>query len=245
MSEIISKDLYNGEVSMEFHTNPYHKYVVNGEKKLSVTKITGIINKPALIFWAVGLAKNHLLEKIENGETITTDDVVEACKQHQVKKQEAADKGTLIHKWAEDYVNYKLGKNKKPELPEDEEISNGAMAFMQWISNNNVEFHESEALLYSKKHDYAGMADCIATVNGKKALIDFKTSKGIYNEMKYQVAGYRLAYEEEHGKIDTAFIIKFDKETADVDEEELKEYTKDKKAFLGCLQVTRRQEELK
>lgn len=245
---IITQELYNGTITLDFHINPYHKYVIRetDERVPSVTKITGIINKPALIYWAVNLTKTYLIEKLENGEPVTTEDVIEASKQHQQKKQEAADKGTLVHEWAESYINYKLGNNKKPAIPKDEQVANGAMAFMQWIAGNKIEFHESEILLYSKKNGYAGMADCIATINGKKALIDFKTSKGIYNEMRYQVAGYRLAYEEQTGeKLDTAYIIKFDKETADVTTMELDNYNKDKKAFLGCLAITKRQEELK
>lgn len=245
MSEPIKTKKINGK-TLNFYKSPYHRYEVDGEKVISVTSITGIINKPALLYWAVGLAKNHLLELLESGQAVKTEDVLEAVGLHKQKKEEAADKGTKIHTWAEEYINALLREEPLPDLPKDDQLANGAMAFMKWISENNVVLDESERLVYSKKYKYAGMADCIGWVDGKKALIDFKTGKAIYNEMRYQVAGYRLAYEEEtREKLGASYIIRFDKETADVEIKYLDNHSKDKKAFLGCLAVVNRQKELK
>jgi ATP-dependent exoDNAse (exonuclease V) beta subunit len=63
------------------------------------------------------------------------------------------------------------------------------LAFLKWKTDNDVEFLEVERLVYSKQYEYVGRFDLIAKVNGKKMLIDYKTSKGFYPmEMGMQTA---------------------------------------------------------
>lgn len=241
--------LYKGSVEIEFYETK-HWYKHKGERStiISVTGAVGMVDKSRpLIIWATRLAKDFLLSHVVDGVTnsITKEIIEQACNLHQVKKEEAASKGSEVHKWAEDYIS---GKN--PELPTDEKVLNGVMAFLSWVKEHSVKFKESERMIYSKKHDFVGTLDAIAVIGGKTSLIDFKTSNGIYSTMHYQVAGYQLAYEEETGKklSGPRYIIRFDKDTGDfhvhnLDEDE-KDYKKDCAAFLAALTLKKREKEL-
>jgi hypothetical protein len=191
--------------------------------------------------------RDYLLAIAEKGEAhIKIDDIITASKIHQERKEAAATKGTMVHEWIEKYIQAKLAGQPQPELPKDEQILNGALAFMQWENAHNVQFIATEKLVYSKKHDYVGTMDCEAIIDGKRSVVDFKTSSGLYNEMRYQVAAYRGADEEETGKEYDGpnWIIRFDKDTAEFEPHEINEQAKDFKAFLGALALKKRDKEL-
>lgn len=244
-----SISLYQGEVTIDFYEDR-HCYIKRGEKGCltSVTGATGMIDKSRpLIFWAIGLMRDHLSALAEQQTLITLDHILEASKLHQQKKEEAATKGSQVHAWIEQYINAKLNpENQKPEMPEDEQIVNGVIAFLNWEKDHNVKFVATEKIVYSKKHDYVGLMDCEAIIDGKRSVVDFKTSTGVYNEMRYQVAAYRAADEEETGKKYDGpnWIIRFDKDTAEFEPHEFNEQAKDFKAFLGALALKNREKEL-
>ena len=108
--------LYNGKIEIEFFEKS-HMYKLKGEKGrlISVTSCTSIIdNSGPLVWWAVGLAKAHLLENLNNGDGVDELVIEEACKQHQLRKAKAATIGSLVHSWCENYAN-----GKKPAMPKD------------------------------------------------------------------------------------------------------------------------------
>ena len=107
----------------------------------------------------------------------------------------AADIGTEIHQWASDWI---LKKN--PEMPTDEKVVNGITAFLKFQKEHKLKWIESERYIFSKKYKYAGILDAIAKKNNKLILVDFKSNYRIYDEMRFQVAGYQIAYEEEDRK---------------------------------------------
>ncbi len=249
--------LYGGEVQIEvIERETYHLYRLAGEKTnlISVTACTGVINKADfLVPWAVGLARTHLFQFLEQSTgPFSAEELLpvieEACKKHSEKKKEAADIGSQVHAYAESLALAQIAGQEAPSLPEDvdERVTAGINAFLNWFVSNHVKFVHAENVIYSKRHGYAGKFDSIAEVNGKKVLIDYKTSKGIYSEMQYQVAAYRMAYEEEYGKLDGAIILHFDKETGNCTPKEISEdnYPKDASAFLACLQLKKREKEL-
>lgn len=198
--------------------------------------------------------------------------VEEALKQHDIKRDEAASIGEETHRFAQ-IISEALRDNKPineieelnnfNKLIEDansdnttmsdedkdrvNKIANGISAFVNWLSEHKIEFVDAEKLLYSKKHKYAGITDAIVKYKGKLYLIDYKTSKGIYSEMEYQVGGYCIAYEEETGKkLDGQAIVKFDKETGEFEFKEIckEDNDKNKKTFLHLLEVKKREKEL-
>jgi len=218
-----------------------HQFYMNGERVVSITEATGKLDKSRpLIHWAVRLCRDYLYDKIQKGKEITADIVFDASKQHTIRKQEAANMGKLIHKWIENYI-----KGNKPKMPTDEKVKNGILAFLRWTDQNKVKFLNSEKIVCSKKHKYAGIIDAEAKVNGALAIVDFKSSNGLYNEMRYQVAGQQCALEEMTGKkYGERWIIHFNKNTGEFHDHLIEDYKKDLSAFIGLLAVAKRESEL-
>jgi len=256
--------LYNGAVTIYFEERDWgnkkiHKYTdKNGKRIESVTGITGIKDKSnMLVPWAVGMMGDYLLLN-EKGKPITEENIEIAKKKWREAKAEGADIGTQIHNWIEQKL-----KGMKPEIPDDERVVNGVTAYLKWMKSNKIEVLESERVIYSKKYHYAGTCDWYGIDKEDDALVigDHKSSKGIYTEMRYQLAGYWLALEEELRKeFNRGYIAQFvkedviDKKTGEVIDKAgefhileipRKEYLKDKKAFLGLRQAKKRETELK
>lgn len=238
--------LYGGKVEIGFYgpnekTPHRHYYKVNGERFTSVTSVTGILDKPALIKWAVGLAGSYLMGHIDDlveakHEEIIGQLIETACQEHTRVKTEAATVGKNVHTWVEEYIDSKKDKGPTPDLPKDEQELNGVTAFLRWIDENKVKFISSEKLVYSKKHKYGGLMDLKATVNGELATVDFKTSNGVYDEFYMQIAAYRGADEEETGKKhDTSWIIRFGKDDGEFEAHQIEDHDADYKAFLNAL----------
>ena len=242
--------LYNGTVQLEFDER-YHSFKYKGQKVLSVTAGTSVIDKSRpLIYWAVGLFKNHLMENLneliddkKGGKIVEL--IEEASRQHSIRKKKAADIGTQVHEWAEQFIKAKTKKDQ-PEIPKDPNVFNGVSAFLKWVDEYDVEFLSSERYVYSKKYHYAGIMDAEGIIRGKKCVIDFKTSKGIYSEMRFQVAAYQAAVEEETGKqySGNKWLARFGKEDGEFEAHEYDDHDKDFKAFLAALSLRRRLKEL-
>lgn len=266
----MKSQLYGGEVMLEL--NKKHEYFVevNGrekEKVIGVTSVSGLLDKPSLLFWAVNLACDFLLKKNEE-KNIESTDIEEARSLHVKRKESAGKSGTRVHAFCEEIIKSKIQGTPRPEIPDekiDPELFNGALAFMRWVTEHNVQFISTERLVYSVEHGFGGMMDAEAIVDGKKRVIDFKTSKakkgkedekceqcgklgcgGTYPEFRFQTAAYQLAAEEEGSRYDgKRMIITFDKETADFSVHELDGYEEDRAAFLGLLAAKKRLNQLK
>lgn len=224
----------------------YHK-IVNGkpERKsiLSVSGITGIVDKSRILMnWQETITKDFLLNVINSGSQINEGLVLEATSLHRTKKDEAADFGTMVHDWAEKFANSQIDGSERPEIDDSwpQEVKNGINAFVDWWLANDIKFEKTEQMVYSNDYDYCGIFDAIATINGKRVLIDYKTSSGVYPEQKMQACGYAIAYEEEYGLgFDQIMILHFCKKTGEftphpLSQEEEEQY---KRGFIHCLEL--------
>lgn len=243
--------LYKGKVQIEFFER-YHQYFLvkksgDREKLKSVTGATSVIDKSqALMCWAVKLGKLFLTEKLDSGEILTIEHVETAAKLHAQRKKEAAETGTAIHAWAEEYIKAKLARKPRPELPEDEKVLNGVTAFLKWEKEHKVKFVASELIVYSKNHNYVGLMDAKAIIDEKLSCVDFKSGNGIYDEFRFQAAAYRQAdAEESKEKYQSTWIIRFGKDDGEFEAHEIDDHKKDFEAFLNCLGLRRRLDELK
>lgn len=214
--------LYNNSVEIDFYPTS-HRYKLikidgkeSGEWIPSPSGINNMLDKSnMLIPWAVGMFKSKMEELVGEGENFTRDDIqtmLEVAKTaHSEKKDAQASVGSVVHHYAqygevsEDYEDL--------SFDDKERADKGIASFEKWKEEHVPEITKSEFLVFSKKHKYVGTADGLAVINGKKYLIDYKTSKGIYTTHLYQVSAYLKAWEEEHGeKLDGAMIIHFRKE---------------------------------
>ncbi len=214
-----------------------------GEWIPSVTSFTGVVDKSTvLIGWAIKLMREFLLQKIRDGESINEYDVEEASQQHRKRKEEAADVGTQIHDIVSKWI-----KKQKYEIPDNEKVRNGFEAFLNFQKEHGYKWIDSEKIVYSAKHGYAGILDATAfDKNKKRVLVDFKSSNGIYPEYYLQTAGYQIAEEEQtKKKFDYRVIIKFGKENGSFQAVEIHDKTQDKKAFLAALELKKRIDTIK
>lgn len=194
--------LYNGDVNLDYDDSK-HTYWVNEDIVYGVTSIIGVIDKPALKQWAANKAADYIQERILPGEKYDEVWLVDVFKNARSAFRSytstAADFGTLVHSWLEEYLKAGIAKKPLPLLPENKEMRGAIEGLLDWTRENNVKFISSERKIYSRKYKYAGTLDAEALINGKLTIIDFKTSSGIYPEMFMQTAAYLRAREEESG----------------------------------------------
>ncbi len=208
-----------------------------------VTSITGLIDKSRILMgWQERITREDLIAELDKNLPITVEVIKRATSLHRTRKEAAATAGTMVHEFAE---HFSLGL--KPEMPENEQARNGCLAFLKWVESEKIKLSNPEQLVYSKKNDYAGIADSDGKRGQKLFLLDYKTSKGIYPEMRIQTSAYREALEEmKKIKYEGIWILRFDKESGDFEPVyiERKESKKDFEAFLGLLPAKRRLKEL-
>ena len=90
---------YNGSIQIKFYPES-HRYQLVGERNylIGVTTATGMLDKSRpLIIWATRLSKDFLLNALRQEQPIDEQLIEEACNQHNVKRDEAATSGSLVH----------------------------------------------------------------------------------------------------------------------------------------------------
>lgn len=214
--------LYKGRVSGKFlgptEDKPNrHMYYVEGKRKTGATTFLGIKDKSeALKSYVREQTIKHLLPTFEAGHKVSEKELAIALYADERNTAQAADLGTLVHDWCEQYINHRISpkKHAMPDMPEDAAVALGATSFLQWESEHKVKFLWSEKIVYSLKHDYIGKADFAAKVDGLVCLCDLKTGNGMYNSVRAQTAAYLMADVEEcKAKYDGRWAIRIAKET--------------------------------
>ena len=116
--------------------------------------------------------------------------------------QTALDVGSEVHAAIEKYLKgVMVGKSDHSEIWGDsscEQVANAFNAFLGWMEEHEVKPISLEQKLYGPY--WAGTCDFVGWFNGKVYVIDWKTSKAFYPEMRYQAAAYRWAWDVEQRK---------------------------------------------
>lgn len=152
-----------------------------GKRVPGTTTIIGRFkDSGALLWWAFEQGKSA-----ERGEINSLYD----------KRDEAATYGTQVHEWVESHI-----QGKQPEIPEIDAIKSGIDAYLKWESMTKLKIVEQEISLVSEAHQFGGTPDAIGQIDNELCLLDWKTSKGVYQDMLIQLAAYRLLWEENYPK---------------------------------------------
>jgi len=167
-------------------------YKKEGKELPSVTTITGQLDKPALMIWAANCAVDYIIEGYN--KDLSPDEVLNlaevARKNFRKVSQKALNIGSQVHHAIENHIL----TGREPHDPQDEVLS-AFIAYLEWREKYEVEPIKTEHTLYGP--NWAGTCDLICTgmFRGKreKFLIDHKTSKAVYPEMRYQIAAYKSA----------------------------------------------------
>lgn len=199
--------LYGGDVILNYN-DEQHLYTRDGKVVPSTTQITkAAINKEFLNWWA-SVSAGKFIAKQWRPDTLYSqneiDGILKASAYHyKTLQNRAADNGNYAHLWIEDFVNHVLKTGDKDpdlsqfEIPYTMRALNSVAAFLTWYYENDVEFIVAEQKVYSLEYNYSGTFDLLALVNGVLTIVDFKTSKDIYENYYIQGAAYVHAYHEE------------------------------------------------
>ena len=207
--------LYGGDAVMTF-TPKQHRYRVNGKPIYSFSTYSGIIDKPALIPWAVNFMEEYIggEQDEETGEWITEpqweagksydrvqiSNILEAGKKSRFSKQrKALSIGSLAHGWLQRYIIAKIeGRKHTEDMPLNPDACYSINSFLEWESERDIEYIASERRVCSLKHWYAGTLDVLARINkGDIEIWDFKTSKDVFESNVMQLGTYACALNEE------------------------------------------------
>lgn len=221
-TKYVESELYGGRVKIRFYplSHQYWGSIDGGKftRKAGATTFIGIKDKSTpLGIWQQQMTLDFLLNAIAKGIPLDEDKCIEAVIQNDIAKDEAADIGKEMHDWLERYAKFKLkdkSQSEFPEMPNGKEATNGVNAFLEWESQHTVKYHHAERVVYSIKNDYMGTLDLDATVDKLRCLVDYKSSNGLYNNVRMQTAAYAEADEEEgHVPYQGRWALRFSKYT--------------------------------
>lgn len=219
--------LYGGRVLLRYD-DAKHKYVAVEEdgsviNAPSITTVLGVINKPMLMQWAVNQAINHLQSRLFDGGEFSELDISlfleEAKYAHRAVKEKAGSIGTAAHNWLEDFWHQKMQTTASgetfaiPPLPEDPQVRNCVEAAIKWMAAHDIKPLLIEKPVYSRIYQVAGRMDKLARIDGRLAVVDWKSSTGLWPEYKLQTAAYASIYMEEfpEQKIEDRWLVKLGK----------------------------------
>ena len=107
-------------------------------------------------------------------------------------RDDAGISGTAVHTAIENLIAGQTLLRVGYSLKEWWKIS----TFVSWWQEYKPEVLATEVALFSKKYKFAGRVDCIAKINGKITVVDWKTSGSLHEHFPLQFASYAQAVEE-------------------------------------------------
>jgi hypothetical protein len=115
------------------------------------------------------------------------------------QRDEAAGIGTLVHEMVEKHIKSDVLPALDSLTPEQlEKVQSGFNAYLKWESMTKLKIVEQEMQLVSEQYQFGGCPDAIGEIDGELCLIDWKTSKGVYQDYLIQLAAYNYLWHENH-----------------------------------------------
>lgn len=176
------------------------------QKLISVTTALNILDKPGLLYWAAEHAaraavdERDIWEKLDRHEAIRW--LSNARFRQSGEELSATELGTVVHS----LIEHTVRDNKVPTfsssvLSSQMEAKPFLERFGEWLDKVQPEFLYTEIPIFNLYHGYAGTCDAIGKINGKKVIIDYKTTRKSftnqgkptkpYPEASLQIAAYR------------------------------------------------------
>jgi hypothetical protein len=190
-----------------------------------VTSILEAVPKPLLLRWAVNKEREMVMEtaaelhqSMKMGLSIPSylailGNMLGKTRAHQKLSQKAKDLGKEIHQLIEWKTREMLGQNPGPAIPNPSPNATlGYHAWLAWAEKVNFKPLLIEQRVTSMAEGYSGTMDVYGEVDGVLTVIDYKSSKAIYQEALLQNAAYQKALiEMEHGKPEQGLVIRLPK----------------------------------
>lgn len=182
-----------------------YKHPLTGKRLPSVTTIMGNKAKPALIWWAAGLAAQWAIdnphqfpETVDGWAEEHREQVYQTMRRaHQGVKTQKADIGSEVHLLFEALAKGlplpEIGYDARPYI----------RPIMAWVEEQKPDYLGSEVTVWNEEHEYAGTLDSYmalgdADETGKRAiwLLDTKTGNNVWPETVIQLAALGHASNE-------------------------------------------------
>jgi hypothetical protein len=181
----------------------YYKH--NGIDKASVTTISGQLKQDWMPYWVSNCWRDYLLDRLPSitntdelpnypaGSVVLMSELQPLIEAAASNWREASKTAMHIGSQVHDAIETYIATGREPFKPGDE-VTAGFLAFLEWMDEYQVKAISSEQTVYADR--YAGTLDLHCYLNGKRYVVDFKTtaikSDGpAYLEHRYQVAAYR------------------------------------------------------
>jgi hypothetical protein len=156
----------------------------------------------------------------------------------EAKRESATTLGKEVHR----LIHLDILGLPFPDI-EDKKVSHALDRWRGWKAEHDFQAIASERVVWSPRHFYAGTIDTVAWVDGKLALIDFKTSQGFYKDMALQLAAYAQAWEECAGnpdqRIQQLLIVRLGKDEPDCQVKDFTEWREEAFQVFQALQAVR------
>ncbi len=138
-------------------------YTCNGKKIPTVTRILGVLDKPALIQWSANLTVQYIrdnLAEMNNPEKIEYY-LKKAKTAYRTISKAAMDTGTVVHDAIHCYLS-----GGKPEtiLGENDKATNSFLAFLEWADKVDLKPIHLEKVLIDPIHEFGGTVDFIGSI---------------------------------------------------------------------------------
>lgn len=173
-----------------------------------VTTVLGALEKPGIVTWAVdqtaayAVANAHALAERDEDwgfkylrfyhsrKPNYDNPEVNLHNYHSGVLHDLAETGTIVHDAIEAFV--KNDPFLEPEFTRQEQVD-AFHAFLDWVDVNDVQFEQCEVTVLNPEMGYAGTLDHVLVLNGKRYLVDVKTSKAVRDSHISQVAALAKA----------------------------------------------------
>ena len=122
-------------------------------------------------------------------------------------RDEAASIGTITHYLIECHLKTRI-MDLSIYAKHDIDIAETCfLAYLEWEKAHDLKTIQADGMpLVSEKYRYGGTLDWVGYIDGKLAIMDYKTGTGVYDEAKIQAAAYKqLWMENNSGQGDPMF----------------------------------------
>lgn len=165
-----------------------HSYTLDGHRIPGVTTVTGVLNKPGLVYWAANTTAEYAVENWDHLSALPPiPRFQEMQRARELSMKKAADQGKRVHALAE-----RLAHGETVEPPP--EIERQVTAAAEFLDRWEFETIATEAPVCNLEYRYGGTLDLLVTSDRfGTSLMDWKTGKGVYDDFSLQQAAYRYA----------------------------------------------------
>ncbi|ONI73108.1 hypothetical protein ALI144C_44985 [Actinosynnema sp. ALI-1.44] len=165
----------------------------------SVTTVLGVLDKPALLYWAAEQTADAAIDNLATWQAMLNDrgrtEAVKWLRDARFRRPRnllsAADLGTVVHHLCESYALTGIRPDKhaiataiRVEGGDQVDIrAEGPVVltmldqFDRWLQRFTPAYQATEVCVYSPTYGYAGQTDGFLTIDGVRFIIDYKTSR--------------------------------------------------------------------